>query len=889
MSGSYLAPEIGPIAETLGMRPVAMQPANESACPLALALAQIDRATASPLGAIPGAAMFVTDAELRILGAAGRGWEEVGRDPATLAGVLLSQVTQQATWERLSAELNRVLAGEQRAFSLPLAMGSVFWLTAQPLTGPSGHVEGTIVVGWDQTRGSHAEERYRLLAENATEVVTRHDLEGRYLYASPSIETTLGWRPEDVLGRPVRELIHPDDIETVWHEHGLAVTEGGIASVQYRMLDAAGGYRWMETSSRALATREGEAPDEIQCSSRDITERREAQEELARRLAQQSAVARLGELALQRPDMDALQAEACRLVAETLDVDMTFVLEHVRGTWMRVRAGVGWPDGFVGSELEVRSFGGAVPGSRYADGALVIDDLPSNQQLRGRPLRANGVVSLAMVLIGEHDKPVGLLGAHTRQTRQFRSEDVDFLNAVAHVLAGALERVRVEEQIRHDALHDALTGLPNRTLLLDRLERALARAKRDGTRVAVLFLDLDRLKLLNDSIGHSAGDDLLRAVGPRLQPLLRDSDTVARFGGDEFAVVLQGVDGDDCAMRVAERIVRAFERPFLVAGSSRMSSASVGVVVTDPAIPRTAAELLSDADAAMYRCKEHGRGGFELFDAGLRASITDRLQLEDDLRRALDGEPGLWVAFQPYFSLPACELAGVEALVRWDHPTRGPIGPSEFVPIAEDSGLINELGARVLRAACTHVARLRALPGAAGLRLTVNVSARQFVSRDLVDTVAGALEASGLPASQLGLEITEGLLLEESPATVAIIESLRRLGVPLILDDFGTGYSSLRYLQRYPLNALKIDRSFVDGLGEDGLGDGAIVEAVVAMARALGMRVVPEGVETRGQLERLVAMGCDFAQGFFLSRPLTPDDLEALVHAGGRPRWEGRS
>jgi diguanylate cyclase (GGDEF)-like protein/PAS domain S-box-containing protein len=867
------------------MQPGATDSVQESACALDLALAQIDALAASPLGGVPGAAMLVTDAELRILRAVGRGWEQTSRDPEEITGRLVSEISQPATWALLSKELSRVLAGEQRSFSLPLVSGVVFWATALPVIGDSGSIEGTIVVGWDQTGGSHAEQRYRLLAENATEVVTRHDLDGRYLYVSPSIETTLGWRPEDVLGRPVTDLIHADDVDGVWRDHAAAIAEGGIVSVQYRMRDAAGDYRWMETSSRAVAIREGEAITEVQCSSRDITQRRQAEEELARRLAQQSAVARLGELALERPDMDALQDEACRLVAETLDVNMTFVLDHVRGSWMRVRAGTGWPEGFVGSELEVRSFGGSMPGSRYADGALVIDDLPSNSELRGRPLRANGVISLAMVLIGERDTPVGLLGAHTRTPRRFLPEDIDFLNTVAHVLAGALERVRVEEQIRHDALHDSLTGLPNRTLLLDRLEMALARARRDGTQVAVLFLDLDRLKVLNDSIGHGAGDDLLRAVGPRLLPLLRDSDTVARFGGDEFAVVLQGIGGDTCALEVSERIVRAFERPFLVAGKPRMSSASVGIVVTDPEIPRTAAELLSDADAAMYRCKERGRGGFELFDAGLRASITDRLQLEDDLRRALDGEPGLWLAYQPYFSLPDCELAGVEALLRWDHPARGAIGPADFVPIAEDCGLITELGARVLRAACLQVAGMRELPAAAGLRLTVNVSARQFVSRDLVDTVAGALEASGLPASELGLEITEGILLEESPATVAIIDSLRRLGVRMILDDFGTGYSSLRYLQRYPLNGLKIDRSFVDGLGEDGQGDGAIVEAVVAMARALGMRVVPEGVETAGQLERLIAMGCDYAQGFFLSRPLTSEAFEALVRDGGRPRW----
>jgi EAL domain-containing protein (putative c-di-GMP-specific phosphodiesterase class I) len=286
----------------------------------------------------------------------------------------------------------------------------------------------------------------------------------------------------------------------------------------------------------------------------------------------------------------------------------------------------------------------------------------------------------------------------------------------------------------------------------------------------------------------------------------------------------------------------------------------------------------------MYRAKERRRGGFELFDAGLRETITDRLRLEEDLRRALEHGRRLWVAYQPYWNIPERTIAGVEALVRWDHPVRGAIPPSEFIPIAEDSGLIVEIGARVLRDACRQVAHLRAtFPAAADLRLTVNLSARQVASRSIVDTVAAVLEETGLPASDLGLEITEGLLLEESPATEETIAALRGLGIRLILDDFGTGYSSLRYLQRHPLNGLKIDRSFVDALGVDGDGDGAIVEAIIGMARALDMRVVPEGVETEGQLSRLEALGCRFAQGFLLARPLTPAALEAMLRAGGRP------
>jgi diguanylate cyclase (GGDEF)-like protein len=419
-------------------------------------------------------------------------------------------------------------------------------------------------------------------------------------------------------------------------------------------------------------------------------------------------------------------------------------------------------------------------------------------------------------------------------------------------------------------------------LLMDRLASALARTERSGRATAVLFLDLDHLKVVNDSLGHDAGDDLLRAVGPRLAEVVRPSDTVARFGGDEFALLLQGVTGERGAIAVAERIVRAFEAPFLVAGETRFGSASVGLVVNGPAGTRSPEELLSDADAAMYLAKERGRGRFELFDAGLRDRITARLRLEADLRRALEGEGRLHVAYQPFWHVPDRRMAGVEALLRWDHPERGSISPAEFIPVAEESGLIVELGTRVLHAACAQVARWQESFGE--LQLTVNVSARQVAAPDLVPTVAEALASTGLGARSLGLEITEGLLLEETPATGQTIGALQALGVGLILDDFGTGYSSLRYLQRYPLDGLKVDQSFVAGLGPDGDGDSAIVEAIVGMARALGMRIIPEGVETQGQLDRLVALGVSLAQGFLLSRPLAPEALEELLHAGSAAR-----
>ena len=613
----------------------------------------------------------------------------------------------------------------------------------------------------------------------------------------------------------------------------------------------------------------------------ELRAERAARQELSRRLAQQAAVARLGELALRRGPLQGLMDAACRAVAEGLEVDSAYLLERADGDGlMRVRAGVGWPDGFVGSSFEVRSFADRAGRERYAAGPVVIEDLPNDPSWRARPLRTHGVVSSATVLVGTPGAPAGLLGAHTRTRRTFGSEDLDFLSAIAHVLNGAVEGMRTEERIRHDALHDALTGLPNRALLLERLSGAVERADAEGRSLALFFLDVDHLKVLNDSLGHHAGDELLRAIGPRLRAVLRPDDMIARFGGDEFAVLCEGVGDQAHALRVAERLVRAFARPFEVRGEPRFCSTSVGVVVSDPAGPRGPDELLSDADAALYRAKERGRGRHEVFDVGLRDRTTARLRIEADLRRALEAGDQLWVAYQPFYALPGGDVAGVEALLRWDHPERGPIPPAEFIPVAEDSGLIVELGDLVLRTACREVARWQAETPAKALRLTVNVSARQMQLTGMPGEIGAVLRESGFDPALLGLEITEGLLLEDTPATGETLQALRRLGVRLMLDDFGTGFSSLAYLRRHPIDALKIDRAFVADLGEDARGDAAIVQAIVGMAKALGMSVVPEGVETQAQLDRLTELGCDFAQGFHLSRPLPAAQLEALLRPG---------
>jgi diguanylate cyclase (GGDEF)-like protein len=670
--------------------------------------------------------------------------------------------------------------------------------------------------------------------------------------------------------------------EPVWRqvaEACRAVLDGASRSFPLRTSTGAA----LRVTLLPVRDREGRVTSGL-AISRDETARRDALAELERRLAQQAAVARLGEVALRRTALPELMDAACEVVADTLGVPLASIFEHLGEGRMVVRAARGWRRLAVGTRFEMASYRDAEGRERYASGAVVIRDLPNEPQWRARVLRAEGIVASATVIVGDREAPLGLLGAHAREPREFSAHDLDFLHAVAHVVGEAVEHRRVADRIRHGALHDELTGLPNRTLLADRLTRALARGARTGSHVAVLCVDLDHLKRINDSLGHRAGDELLRAVGPRLQEVLRPGDTVARFAGDGFTVVCEAVTTPDHAAALARRVLEAFEAPFEVAGGTRSVSASIGVVLARPGSGQDPDELIADSEAAMYRAKERGRRRHEFFDATLRGRMRERLELEEDLRRALaEGAGELWVAYQPIHRLADGRMTGVEALARWDHPRRGPVPPAEFVPVAESSGLIVELGRHVLSTACAQVARWQADTPADALALNVNLSARQIPDPGVAGEVARVLAASGLAPASLSLEITEGVLLEDSDETARALAALRDLGLRVVLDDFGTGFSSLGYLRRYALDGLKIDRAFVADLGADGAGDAAIVAAIQGMARALGMRTVAEGVETAAQLERLRGLGCDAAQGYHLGRPAAAAALERQLR-GGRVR-----
>jgi diguanylate cyclase (GGDEF)-like protein/PAS domain S-box-containing protein len=436
------------------------------------------------------------------------------------------------------------------------------------------------------------------------------------------------------------------------------------------------------------------------------------------------------------------------------------------------------------------------------------------------------------------------------------------------------ERKAAEEAMLHQAFHDALTELPNRALFLDRLGQAIARRGRRGALTAVLFLDLDRFKWINDSLGHAAGDQLLVQVAERLSDATRPGDSVARFGGDEFVVLCEDLDGEWEARAIAERLETALSSHFCVEGRDITVTASVGIATTASASGATADSLLRDADAAMYRAKERGRNRIESFQGGMRARAVERLEVESDLRRALERDE-LRVHFQPVVRLAGAAMVGVEALVRWQHPERGLVPPADFIPVAEETGLIQPLGAFVLHESCRQVAAWnRTNPDRAPLSVAVNLSARQMSAADLTRLVLTALNESGLDPGLLCLEITESVLMEDVSASRNVLQSLKELGVRLGIDDFGTGYSSLLYLRRFPVDLLKVDRSFVSGLGENS-EDGAIVAGVLGLAHALGVGAIAEGVEQPEQADKLASLGCELAQGFLWSKPLPADELEA--------------
>ena len=701
------------------------------------------------------------------------------------------------------------------------------------------------------------------------------DEEMRLRFAEGGVLRRLALRPADVVGRAAADVLPAAMWEVVKPLYKRSF-EGEAYVSDHEAIDGRG-YR---VHGSPIADGAGGIAGALLVFRELLTP---AEERLTERLRQQSAVSQLGKLAVTGGvELTALIEEAARLIVETLETDGVGVGELL----------VGRGEFLVRHESSGRLTGRRIPleGSLpeavvTTRSSVIVDDSHSDTHDVSAPLLAMGARSAVCVPIGHVDHPFGMLTVFSRRTAAFTRDDAIFLESVAFVLAEAAQREQTDVELRRHALHDAVTGLPNRTLLDDRLRQSLAVARRAGLRVGVLFVDLDHFKVINDSLGHQAGDRALQVVAERLRGAVRASDTVSRFGGDEFVIIATTVERLEDAVHLAETVLSELAAPILIGAEPVHVRASIGICVAEPGDEADPQGLIRAADAALYRAKARGRGRYEVVDSDSRPTLApNQLAVERELRQALaDGE--LRMVFQPFVRLENGSAIGAEVLLRWQHPTRGYLKPGDFMEVAEQSGLIIPIGTWMLREACRHAARWHETRE---FLLTVNLSATQLADPEIVETVRAALEESGLAPHCLGLELTEQVLIGDVAEAHRTLSELKELGVLLLLDDFGTGFSSLSHLKRFPIDMVKIDRSFIEGLdappeavAKAGMSsnDAAIVSALVGMSRATGKQIIPEGIETATQVSVLQRLGCDSGQGYFYSCPMKVADFEAWIES----------
>ena len=712
--------------------------------------------------------------------------------------------------------------------------GTEFWaqMNITPVADKSGWWTHWVAIQRDTTVRKRREAAVQALLANSSDLVLSLDAAGVVLLASPTSERVLGRPPAELVGRPLTELTHPEDAHLVLALRAPAsgVRLGRSSTAEVRLRHQDGSWRWVDASAVDAGADDG--PDQVVLACADIEVRKRTEVALALADDRFRSAFQDAPIGMALTDTSGRFVQVNQALAQLLGRDPTDLLE-------RSIQDVTPPDDRSRAELQRQSLlHGGVTRHRnetrfvHADGSVV------------------GVLHSASLVAGDEGGARHLID---------HIEDIT-------------ERKAFESQLRHQALHDPLTGLPNRALLTDRLDRALRASVRSRQSLAVLFLDLDHFKVVNDSLGHQAGDEVLIAVARRLESVLRPGDTVARCGGDEFVVLCEECDADE-ATSAAARISDVLRAPVSVLGNELTITTSIGIALAPPG-GATADELLRDADAAMYSAKERGRARFTVFDAALGKRASSRLRLETELR---DGIPAgqLRLHYQPEVRFADGEVVGLEALVRWEHPVQGLLLPVEFIHVAEESGLIITLGGWVLDEAVREARRRRerALDSPV---VWVNLSARQLQDPLFVTGVAQRLRDSGLAGGGLGLEITESALMREVDGAREALLQLRALGVALAIDDFGTGYSSLSYLARFPVDTIKVDQSFVAGLDRDETRreSFAVVSAVVGLAHALRLRVVAEGIETESQAQALHGLGCDTGQGYLFGRP-SPDGVPA--------------
>jgi len=724
-------------------------------------------------------------------------------------------------------------------------------------------------------------ERYEIVARATNDVIRDWDLVTDEHFWNKNLASVFGYRREDI-DRTAEfwyEGIHPEDrVRVVSNLHQLIDSRGESWSVEYRFRRQDGSFAQVLDRGQVIRDGSGKAVRVIGAMA-DITPRKQAEETVRMQALQQRLIAEFGQAALANTDFADLLNRAVELTAATLLVDYCHVLElDPDGRQLTYRASVGWPHEWVGRYVITLEPGGRMEHVLSRREPLIVEDYSAPGFAPSRLVKY-GIRSGMGVHIpgaGGARKSYGILGVHTLQTRRFTEDEMSFLRSVANILAVAIERKGSEERLSYLAQFDSLTALPNRNLFQDRLVQTIARAKRSGRPMAVLFVDLDRFKLVNDTLGHGAGDTLLKEAAARLSMCVRSEDTAGRFAGDEFGAILSDLVKPGDAGLVAQKILDTLAQPFHLEGQETFISASIGITLY-PADGASPEALVMNADAAMYRAKEQGRNSYQYFTREMNERTLMRVQMEGALRRALERKEFL-LHYQPKVDLASGAISGFEALLRWKHPQKGLISPSEFIPVLEDMGLIVQVGEWVLLETCRQIkawqsARRKVPP------VAVNVSARQFQQKDLGAKVRRVLRKTGVNPSLIQFELTESLLMKDPESAARTLRGLKASGIKIAVDDFGTGYSSLSYLKRFPLDALKIDRTFIRDVTTDP-DDATITLAIIGLAHSLKIKVIAEGVETRAQLKLLTANGCDEAQGYYFSRPTTADQCARMLKTG---------
>jgi diguanylate cyclase (GGDEF)-like protein/PAS domain S-box-containing protein len=729
----------------------------------------------------------------------------------------------------------------------------------------------------ERLRDSHA--RFEIVSRATNDVVWDWNLVTDEIWWNENFQVLFGYEPGEV-GSHIdswTSRIHLEDLARVKAEITTTIERGDKSwAGEYRFRRKDGSYADVYDRGLLIHDDQGRAVRMIGAMM-DISERKRAESRTRAHAQRQEAAAAFGQFALGRRNPEELYAAAAQAL-RTAGVDASVALEILGdGGEYVIRAAQGeGPHAVVGQrgKLSADSVWPDIrrEGSSRIAGRAYLSARPAELPW-GAWVRTMGSAVYSPVREGE--RPVGMLCVYAAREHAFGAEDVRFVDSLSHVLSTALQRHKAEQRLAHLAQFDALTGLPNRSLLQDRLDQTIVQSRRKRWHAGVLFVDLDHFKLVNDSLGHHLGDALIREVGQRLLSSVRPGDTVGRISGDEFAVVLADLARPDDAALVAQKVLDALAQPFDLAGNEAYVTASIGIAAF-PEDGDDAETLIKNADMAMYRAKESARNSYCFFTAEMNQRTVAKVQLSADLRRAIErGE--FTLHFQPKVALDTGELRGLEALLRWNHPTRGMVSPAEFVPALEDSGLILPVGEWVIAEACAQV-RQWELAGIKPVPIAVNLSAKQFMRRDLDRTITHTLAAAGVPPRLLELEITESCLMHNPEEAIRVLNALREAGLKISVDDFGTGYSSLAYLARFPLSALKIDRAFVRNVHSDA-NSSAIVRAVIDMANNLELQVVAEGVETEEQAEFLRSHGCHQAQGYLYSRPVPAEQLVPRLRA----------